>query len=69
MLCMSIFKLDINDIGMTMKKNLLTILALLFSGSLLACNYDDCEIRCENKFIDGGVPLWTCAEKCAVCQG
>lgn len=52
-----------------MKKNLLTILAILFSGSLLACNYDDCEIRCENKFIDGGVPLWTCAEKCAVCQG
>lgn len=52
-----------------MKNVQFIFLALLFSGSTFACNYDDCEARCENKFIDGGVPLWTCAENCAVCRG
>ena len=52
-----------------MKRTIVIIVALLCSNSLFACNYDDCEMRCENKFIDGGVPLWSCAENCAVCRG
>jgi hypothetical protein len=50
-----------------MKKYYLII--LFMTTSVCACNYDDCETACENKFIDGGVPLWTCAETCAICNG
>ena len=66
---MSILKEDTNAIGVAMKRSIAIILALLCSNSIFACNYDDCEMRCENKFIDGGVPLWSCAENCAVCRG
>ena len=47
----------------------LIALVLIISSSAYACNYDDCETRCENKFLEGGVPLWSCAEACAVCRG
>lgn len=45
-------------------------ISLLISTQAIACKYEVCENRCENKFLaQGGVPLWTCAENCATCQG